>query len=254
MYAYFGASILDFKIPEPFLIFVFSSTLFTYNFQRLIKFYSKTIAPISGPRAEWVKRYRFIVYLTTGAGALAALYFGWAFLLEAYWLLIIAGFFSLFYVLRLPFIGLNIRSLPHIKIYVLGLTWVLVTHVLPYTLFSNSPINIQTCLFFLGSFLFVFSISIPFDIRDLQLDNHQMKTIPQVFGVISAKRLAIGSVMVSTTLFYIVVENFHLGILLNMILTIIGIYNSGNYKYELTYSGLIDGLFIGLSLLWFLFK
>ena len=46
-------------------------------------------------------------------------------------------------------------------------------------------------LIFAQRFLFVVAITLPFDIRDVDFDDATLKTIPQVLGVIYAKRFGI---------------------------------------------------------------
>ncbi len=254
-FALFGAHVLELDVPRQFFIFIFSVTLFTYNFQRLVKIYLiNHSAPISGPRAEWIKRNLYFVYLITFLSAAGGLFFGWAFLLDSYLLLCLVGFFSLFYVLKLPVIQNNIRSLPHIKIYVLSVTWVLATQILPFVLFSTLPFTFFAGLFFFGSFLFVFSISIPFDIRDLNVDDKKLKTIPQIIGVGSAKNIALTALIISSLLFLLVIGSYQMGIILSTILTAATIIFSEKFKSELAYSGLIDSMFIGLFVFWYIFK
>jgi len=252
-FTYFGASILELDLPWQFFIFIFSVTLFTYNFQRLVKIYLNHTAPISGPREEWIKQNLYLVYFITLLSAGNGLFFGLSFFLKSNWLLFLVGFFSFFYVWKLPFFKRNIRSLPHIKVYILGTTWVMATQILPFILFSTLPFTFFVGLFFLGSFLFVFSISIPFDIRDLNVDDKKLKTIPQILGVKKSKQLAIVSLILSSSLFFLMLGNYQTGILLNTIFTGITIIRSGKYKDELAYSGLIDGMFICLALFWYVF-
>ena len=46
-------------------------------------------------------------------------------------------------------------------------------------------------LHLLARFLLIFAITIPFDIRDLNFDNKELRTIPLVFGAVKARIIAI---------------------------------------------------------------
>jgi 4-hydroxybenzoate polyprenyltransferase len=146
------------------------------------------------------------------------------------------------------------RSIPFIKIHILGITWVVATQLLPFTLFSTLPFTPGNSFVFIGSFLFIFSISIPFDIRDLKVDNQELKTIPQMMGAKNAKKLALVTLMLSSIMFFLVLQNFQIGIILSTITTGLIISKSGKYNNELYYSGLVDGTLILLALLGFVFQ
>lgn len=56
---------------------------------------------------------------------------------------------------------------------------------------NNIPINTNTYLHVISRFLFVFAITIPFDIRDIKYDHVKLKTIPIIVGITKAKAIAI---------------------------------------------------------------
>lgn len=249
----FCAEVLSFELPLFYILFIFSATLFTYNFQRLVKVYFSSSQTMSGPRVVWIKRNRNLVYFMTVLSGLASCFFVWQYVFKVWWLFIVVGFFSLFYVWKLPVLNLNIRSIPGVKIFVLGVTWVLATQVLPFYLFSLNIDTTKGAVFFIGSFLFMVAISIPFDIRDINLDEDRLKTIPQKIGVPNAKSLAIILLFMSTVLHIWVANHFSIGLLLNVIFVSFIIGKSRNYDNELYYSGIADGAFCLLFLLFLLF-
>jgi hypothetical protein len=93
---------------------------------------------------------------------------------------VISGIISFFYVLHVPGLkGKNLRDIPGIKIYIIALVWVLITVIVPYLIDTN--LNFQKTLILFGAeVLFMISITIPFDIRDINLDEKSKKTIPQL--------------------------------------------------------------------------
>jgi 4-hydroxybenzoate polyprenyltransferase len=92
-------------------------------------------------------------------------------------------------------------------------------------------------------FIFIVSITIPFDIRDVTLDEVSKKTIPQLIGINSAVYLSIGLLVLSQVLLQLLLP-FNLGIWMFTLLGIIVLYQSKFKQPELFFSGIIDGLFI----------
>lgn len=239
-----SAFYLAYELPQNFLIFIFSTTLFAYNFQRLVKLNFSDIQPISGPRATWIiKHMKFVYALMLGSG-IASLFFGWEYILKYSSTLAIIGLFTFFYVWKVPILKRNLRSIPGLKIFILGLTWVLACQILPYMAFSTKPIHITSISYFLSSFLFIFSISIPFDIRDVEVDDQKMKTFPQILGVRKAKIVAIIFLILSFGLVTIMTQKVEMGLIISTIITsIVVIYSEKSLK-EMYFSGLVDGMLI----------
>jgi hypothetical protein len=243
-FAMTAASYLQFNIPASFLIFIFITTLFAYNFQRLVKLNYANVEPISGPRANWLMRHQYTVYVTTVLSAIGGIMLGWPFFVEHKFVLVLIGMLSFFYVWKLPFLKRNLRSLPGLKIFVLSFTWVLACQILPFLLFSSKPVSVVSNIFFVSSFLFVFSISIPFDIRDIKVDCKDMNTIPQLLGIKNAKWLGIVMLAVSSLLIFIVIKQFTIALIISTIVTGIIIGKSEVQNEDLYYSGLVDGTVI----------
>ena len=244
-----GASVLGYQLSNKFIAFIFCTTLFTYNFQRLVKLKSKNQQPISGPRAEWVQKHLILVYALTIVGSLGGIIFGYNYVKSYAGLLFLVGFFSFFYVWKLPFFKRNVRSIPTIKLFVLSGTWVLATQVLPFLVFSTNSLSFNVALFFLSSLFFMCAISIPFDIRDLVVDDKSLKTVPQIFGVKGSVAIAITMLFLSVLMALYVSENHQIGLLINGVLAGLIIYFSIKNNDELYYSGLTDGTLIFMGVL-----
>ena len=56
---------------------------------------------------------------------------------------------------------------------------------------NNLSLNNNMILHLICRFLFVFLITIPFDIRDIKYDNNNLKTIPLSLGIQKSKLLSI---------------------------------------------------------------
>ena len=74
--------------------------------------------------------------------------------------------------------------------HIISLVWTISTLLL-LLLENNIPISQNIVLHLMSRFLFVFAITIPFDIRDLKSDAQNLKTIPLFFGVSKARFIAV---------------------------------------------------------------
>lgn len=222
--------------------FIFSSTLFTYNFQRLLKIYFKING--SGERVNWILTHKVIVYSVTFFSLLFTLYFTVVFFEQVWELFLISGVISFFYVWRVPLLnGKNLRDLPAIKIYLIGFVWVIICVLMPSILSERSEINRDIFLISLVLFIFIISITIPFDIRDVNLDESSKKTIPQLIGVKASVYLSIGLLILSQVLLQLLVP-FNIGIWIFALIASIILFQSKTIQPELYFSGIVDGLFL----------
>ena len=238
-------------IPDNFLLFIFFSTLFTYNFQRIVKL-NYTSHAVSGPRFNWLKKNQNIVILLTIIALIASIFFGFNYFLQNWILLAIIGFISLFYVWKLPFSVYNLRNLHYLKFYLIALTWVLTTIVLPNYLFNDNRLSLTIILFMLGAFLFMLAITIPFDIRDVIIDEKEKRTIPQLLGVKKSKYLAIILYLAGHFLWLIAFRNLHYGLILHFILGATLIFYVEIKRKDNYFSVAIDGLLISILCFYFI--
>ncbi|WP_240793849.1 UbiA prenyltransferase family protein [Antarcticibacterium arcticum] len=106
----------------------------------------------------------------------------------------ISGGFTLLYALPVFSKNRNLRALPGLKIYVIGLVVSIVTVLMPLVLYEEL-LERDILIEFLQRFLMVIALVIPFEIRDLKFDLIQLNTIPQKIGVARSKIL--GYILVS---------------------------------------------------------
>ena len=168
----------------------FFATLFTYNFQRLVRM---DVQGELSHRQQWFIEHKKWLWFTTIVSAFTLVYLSFSLSIESLVLLIPLGVIALIY--PLPTISLNgrilrLREVPGIKIFLIAFVWALVTvgllvqeHQLAWTT--------DVWLLFFHRFCFVFAITIPFDIRDLKYDQLQLKTIPGLFGEEKARYIAL---------------------------------------------------------------
>ena len=92
----------------------------------------------------------------------------------------------------IPFGQNSLRTFSFSKIFIISLCWTMATVYIPYILDQNSKIGSENYLLIVERFLFIFAITIPFDIRDIVNDKkHGLKTIPIAIGIRNALILSI---------------------------------------------------------------
>ncbi|MDX1444564.1 hypothetical protein [Lishizhenia sp.] len=142
----------------------------------------------------------------------------------------------------------NLREIPHVKIHLIALVWVSSTCIFPAL--NEELLTWKSFLFGAAFYLYILAITVPFDIRDLNYDDPTSKTVPQVFGVNIAKKIALITLLASGCIFTFLSD----GILQQVVLMIALIYQAiliqltTKNKPELFYSGLIDGGIIILAI------
>ena len=96
----------------------------------------------------------------------------------------------LLYCLPLPGFKLNFRGFRGLKIHLVALSWVLISVFLPLSTASESLSN-TTIIYGLQRYLFVLVATLPFEIRDLKLDDPKLSTWPQKLGVQKTQTLGV---------------------------------------------------------------
>jgi len=236
--------VLNFEFNFYVLFFVFFSTLFTYNFQRIIKI-KNTIYLFKSEHINWMKKNIKWVYAITIVSFFTAFYLLFFLKVETFFLLPLIGFFSFFYICKIPFLKQkNLREIQGIKLFVISITWTLTCVFFPFFNNELQVFSSTVLMYALSVFLFMISITIPFDIRDMEKDEKEIKTIPQILGEKKSIYLALFFLTLSVVLKIILVEKLVVGILIFFIITSVLYLKSNHKKSELYFLGWIDGLFI----------
>lgn len=163
---------------------IFFSSLFTYNAQRLIGDLQKRETFRNAKKGLSILAF------------LAAPFFIFQLGVWQIAVLAIAGAISLGY--ALPVIpgksGLqSLRKIPRLKIWLIAVVWILVIAVVPLIDISQEHGSIgmvASSLYMAQQGLLVLALTIPFDVRDLEVDDADQKTLPMVLGVRRSLRLA----------------------------------------------------------------
>jgi 4-hydroxybenzoate polyprenyltransferase len=164
--------------------FVFFATLFTYNFQRVVRVKKGA----NHVRKQWLIQNSIVIFFLLSVSAFVSAYHFIDFKIQTQITILFAGLLSILY----PF---GLRKIPFSKIFVISLVWTISTMLL-LVLENNVQFSQHIVFHLVSRFLFVFAITIPFDIRDLKYDSHKLRTIPLFFGVPKARIIAIISVFI----------------------------------------------------------
>jgi hypothetical protein len=240
------------KIPNKLWYgsFVFSSTLLTYNFQRLIK--SNQIIQNPTNHILWVQTHKKnlnILFFISSILCLVSFLkvYNWG--LISVFTLSISMVISFLYVLKIK--TKTLRDIPYLKIHLIAIIWVVAIGI--FELLNENYFISEKWGFVLAHYFYIVAVTIPFDIRDLKYDDPSQRTIPQVFGIIKAKII---SVLFLIIYFLIVINQQEklikntpfIGVIIYTIILVIAVNKNRN---EFHYSGLIEGsiLLLGLSMI-----
>ncbi len=236
-------------------IFVAAATFFLYNIHKPITFFLKKQL-VDNQRFLKTKSFSSPLSILTISAGLLCIYFFFNIKTATQWYLIIAAFFSLAYVL--PVFGdKRLRDLPYIKIFTIAFVWAFVTVILPAQEYNNILDNHLKWMF-VERALFVFALTIPFDIRDIDVDaKTNVKTIPLSMGVQKAKYLGISALIACMFIVFVLnkqgVYSFKntLALLLTYIVSsfIVGFTQKNRSDYY--FYGLTDGMMLMQSLFFY---
>ena len=95
---------------------------------------------------------------------------------------------TLFYCFPFNSVNKNLRKTPGLKIFIVATVWSLLIVVFPIINFKDK-LDVSFLIFFVQVLIFVVVTIFPFEIRDLNSDCKQLRTIPQIIGVKNTKVL-----------------------------------------------------------------
>lgn len=95
---------------------------------------------------------------------------------------VIAAAVTLAYGFSIPPQGKPVRNLPFLKIFLISLTWAIASVIIPWSVRTEPAIPFPWLLFW-GKFLFIFALTLPFDLRDRVTDREAgVRTLPNAFS------------------------------------------------------------------------
>lgn len=242
----------------PFTVFVFFSTFLLYAVHRLVSL-QKLNSDNLHPRFAFILPYRFLLKIAAllAIPVVIVCFFYFSKLLKISLLLPIL--LSIGYALPVLPNGRRLRDLGFIKNLLIASVWAWVTVILP-ALEWNIDIHLPIIIMALGRFCFIFALSLPFDIRDITLDQQaQVNTFPVIIGITPTKRIAIFLNILSISFAAI---NWHLGfytfgnltgIVISILVSSVLIWHTFPERSDFYFAGLLDGVMIlQFLLIWLL--
>lgn len=168
------------SLDSVYLPFVGFSTLFLYSLHRVVGLEKMREFHNLG-RYSVVVKYKYHIYFYGLLGACGSLYFSLHLARIYQVIFLLLGLISMSYSLPLFPGQRRLRDFPFVKIFAIGFTWAMV--ILLPKLVVEEKINFTSLVYFIEQFCFILAISIPFDIRDREVDKSMnLPTLATVFG------------------------------------------------------------------------
>lgn len=242
---------------HPYLFLIFFATLCEYNVHRFITVIAHKEA-LNSEKHKWVKDNLIAFYalvILSVAGFIVT-----AFMAKIEVLITLAPIAALTLLYSIPVYGnkksiFRLREIPYLKIFIISFTWSATTVLLPLIKTGQNYDTTHVILMLIERFVFVFAITIPFDIRDMEADRAAgTKTIPLLLG---EKR----SMLISYTciLIFLAISLFHYSILnqgfiamamvISAISTFVFLKWGAAKQYALYHYAILDGTIILQGLL-----
>lgn len=225
-FACVNAKLLGLSLREMTYLFTLigSSTMFIYQFSRW-SFFRKTASSLSKDMLYfWMQKHNRYVL----SSLVICFIMSFALIFKAQFqvilTLLILGAVSFTYNITLP-IGksrFTLRKIPFLKVFLIAWVWASMAVILPWLESGNSLVETKVWYLFALQFLFIFIITLPFDMNDIQADMEVgVKTLPIVLGVRKSKVLLAGLTIAYMLLFsFWLSENLLLGSIHKQILTL----------------------------------
>ena len=245
----------DIQTSPALLGLVFFSTLVIYALHRLVSL-NKVDTSLEVKRFDVIGKYKshiqIYALLSVLGGAVCFFYLQW----ETQLALVLPAVLSLGYVI--PFLGnkkLRLRDLHFVKIFLIAIVWAYVTVLLP-ALEHEVALDLSLFGMLLERALFIFAITLPFDLRDWEIDKHNnVKTIPAVIGVPNTMRLAMLVLVVWMSICGVTYPVWVWPALaVSGLTTAYFIYRSPAQQHDYYFTALIDGTMWIQAILVLLFK
>jgi 4-hydroxybenzoate polyprenyltransferase len=225
---------------------MFTGAFVVYNLQRLVK--SKQYAPQS-EAARFTHEFKKPIAVVMALCTIFLLLTPWP--VSSNWLLLAFSLLMLsaLYVIRL--FPLNnerrsLRELPLVKVFVVSAVWAVSTTVLPVML-ANTTVSMDLRWMVIERWFFLMAITIPFDIRDMLVDDPTCKTLPQWVGINKAKWVAAFFLVAMFLVNFLrlnagyIREGVFLALLLVGLLSLFLIHRSKPDTDDMLFAGWLDG-------------
>ena len=216
------------------IILVFFSTLFGYSLQNISQ---REIHNHRSNQIIWSQSNNKLIKGIVFVSFLISVFLSF-YIMNIYLIILSIPFFALVFFYRNSFSNkLHIRNIPFFKILIISFCWSWTCCALPQLVSStNFNWNITFIIF-----IYVFAITIPFDIRDMTIDKKKIYTIPQFAGTRVAFIISQLSIL---CLFFFALYHFNYLLCLFMIMTNLVLIPCLKIKSEFYYLFVLDGLLV----------
>lgn len=236
--------------------FVAGGTLTIYALHRLV-------AMRLQPKVQQTERFAIMQLFQSHIvfyAIIAALVAAWFFFHLAFRLqlsLLVPCAIALGYVLPL-LNGRRLRDLPYLKIFLIAFSWAWIT-VLGPVIERGESFSWPILWMLIERACFVFAITIPFDIRDMALDQSaEVDTLPSHWGEQAAKNIAYCALLICLLMVFtnFLLATYNLSVLLVLILSLAStawlIKATHPQHHDYYFTGLLDGTMILQGILVFI--
>lgn len=188
---YFG-----FHVNNNVALFIFFATISGYNFIKyagVAKFYHRSL----NTNLKLIQIFSLICFV-------CVCYFGWKIPVQTLILFVPAALLTFLY--SVPFLAKfqkNLREISYLKVLVVAFVWAGVTSSIPLIV-EGYHFNGNMALIFVQRVFFVVALTLPFEIRDLQLDFDNVKTIPHKIGVPQTKKVGFALLLFALVLEFLI--------------------------------------------------
>ena len=242
----------------PDLGFVFFGTLFIYAIHRISGL--KQLAPFTAAgRLKVISEHQKDILAYAVIGLVGASVFFFFFPWRIQLMLGLPGLIALWYVIPFGASRKRLRDYHFLKIFLIAIVWAWLTVWLPATESGwNVALRASTWWMALERAAFIFAITVPFDIRDLEVDEHtQVKTLPSTLGTTPAIALSMAALVAMIGLAGwnaysgVYSTGAWIGLALSAALSGVLVLYSRRVQHDYYFSGLLDGMMVlQFALVW----
>jgi 4-hydroxybenzoate polyprenyltransferase len=241
-----------------YVAFAFCATMAIYNLDRLVVLNKLTLT--GNVRHQWIVENKYILFVSF---ALCGVFLGVSiFYLPIKIIIFLSHLAVISIAYSIPMFThrkekRSLRSLNGLKIFLIAYVWMAATAMLPSLAAGHSLLEASVISITLRRGLFIFAITIPFDIRDLRTDHEAgLRTLPGIFGVKKSQWLAIFCLVVFTILaafdHSLYSPSFY-ALLISAISTAPLVFIASEHFNEYYFAGLLDGTILVQFLLVYIF-
>lgn len=176
-------------------LFIGLSTFVAYNWIRYLKYRN---ASLQETILIWFNKHKKFLVVLNSIASIYLFLLLFKIKMNSLWVLMPFALMTLFYITPIQLTKnkkIALRKIPIFKIFCISLSWSGLVVLFPLTQ-EAVPIDKSVLLFFVQQFIFVFVLTLPFDIRDVKFDEKTLKTIPQLLGINKTRVLGVFATLV----------------------------------------------------------